>query len=108
MLDLVQPAVERAEAGDTVLVTDSSGTLGDVYTFLPPHLWYASQVEFGKDTRVDLCTIDGVVKDQPVAERFPIGTTQPCSDLDTGVPKELVTSGVIDGKDVDVFLVKHP
>lgn len=106
ILRLIQPAVERADPTDKVLVADSSGTLGDVYTFLPPHLWFASEVENDKATEVDLCTVDGTVKDQPVAERFPIETTAACSVVDTGGAREMVSSTRIDGKPVDVYIVR--
>lgn len=105
VLALIAPAVAQAGPDETVLVMDSSGTLGDIYTFLPPHLWFASQVENGRPTQVDLCTVDGTVRDHPVAEQFPIGTTQFCSEIDSIGTREVIASELIGGKVVSVALV---
>jgi hypothetical protein len=89
---------------DTVLVLGSSGTLGGVYTFLPPHLWYASEVECCKPTQIDLCTVDGTVRIHPVAAQFPLGSTQYCSELVLHGTAKVISSELISGKDVSVAL----
>jgi hypothetical protein len=104
VLALVAPVVSQAGPNDTVLVLGSSGTLGDVYTFLPPHLWYASEVECCKPTQIDLCTVDGTVRIHPVAAQFPLGSTQYCSELVLHGTAKVISSELISGKDVSVAL----
>jgi|GEM_PF-831795 Predicted glycosyltransferases len=77
-LELVAPAVADAEGDEVVLVRDSSGILGDVYTLLPPHFTFASLVTTGDPTVIELCTETGTPRNHPIAARYPIGTTQDC------------------------------
>lgn len=107
VLRWIAPAVAAAGPTDRVLVMDSSGTLGDVYTFLPPHIWFASQVEFNKDTQVDLCTVDGIVRNHPSAAVYPIDTTQDCSDLIIEGTRTVVTSESLAGENVSVVLIRQ-
>ena len=107
VLRWIAPAVAAAGPTDRVLVLDSSGTLGDVYTFLPPHIWIASQVENDKDTQVDLCTVDGVVRNHPSAAVYPIGTTQYCSELVIEGTRTVMASESIAGKNVSVVLIRE-
>jgi hypothetical protein len=64
----------------TVLVRDTTGTLGDVYTFLSSTLGDASTV-LGRKLSADICTPLAVDRLHPVAQRFPITTTPRCEDL---------------------------
>jgi hypothetical protein len=64
----------------TVLVRDTTGTLGDVYTFLSSTLGDASTV-LGRKLTADICTPIAVDRLHPVAQRFPIATTPNCEDL---------------------------
>jgi hypothetical protein len=81
--DLIAAAADvRADlpADQLLVVADRSGRFGDVYTLLPPYLDMAMDVEHGPGAETVLCTETGVVRNQPVAALFPLGTTPDCSD----------------------------
>lgn len=72
-------AAEKSNS-KSVLIRDTTGTLGDVYTFLGSTLGDASTV-LGRPLTADICTPLSVDRLHPVAQRFPITTTLRCEDL---------------------------
>lgn len=73
--------ISHSSPEDKFVLEDSSGKLGDVYLFLPPHLEIAKKVSIPKPVgTVELCTSVGVERVHPVADRFPIATTDTCSN----------------------------
>lgn len=81
------------EKGDwkSVMIRDTTGTLGDVYTFLGPTLGDASTV-LGRNLTASICTPLAVDRLHPVAQRFPITTTPHCEDLPITSDSTLVLS----------------
>lgn len=101
VIGAIGPAVAAAHGTDVVVVQDHSGQLGDIYTFFPPTLSTASYVRHHDTSEVVLCTVDGVPRHQPIAERYPLVTTPPCSALtprprasDTFASRRLSTGNV--------------
>ncbi|HEF4759218.1 TPA: hypothetical protein SAN82_001629 [Pseudomonas putida] len=70
------------EKGDwkSVMIRDTTGTLGDVYTFLGSTLGDASTA-LGRNLTASICTPLAVDRLHPVAQRFPITTTPRCEEL---------------------------
>lgn len=64
----------------SVIIRDMTGTLGDVYTLLPPTLTDAISV-YGKSITATICTPSSVDRIHPVARRYPIASTQRCEEL---------------------------
>jgi hypothetical protein len=88
-------------SGGQLVVADYSGLLGDVYTFLPPYLNTAMAVTSPEKTaEVILCTPDRVQRNHPVAARYPIASTPPCSEILTEgaeliADKHLMTNSIV-------------
>ena len=94
-LALLEPIVADTPADSTLVVVDQSGLLGDVYTFYPPHLQYASRVTFDNNpTPVELCTDDSTPRRHDIAARYPLTTTQSCSAV-LSPDARLVAVGII-------------
>lgn len=73
-------AATASSGSELVLIQDTTGTLGDVYTFLGPTLGDASTV-LGRKLTANICTPLSVDRLHPVAQRFPITTTPRCEEL---------------------------
>lgn len=82
----------------SVIVRDYTGTLGDVYTFLPPTLTDAMAVS-GIAVPADICTPANVDRKHPLAQRYPIKSTERCEEL-KGLPSGTVfiSAHLVDGK----------
>lgn len=80
LLAAVGPIRTGLPADETLVIVDRTGTYGDVYTFLPPHLSMALDAE-GYGPGAVLCTPAGVVRHHPVAARYPISTTPDCDEV---------------------------
>jgi len=63
-----------------IIIKDTTGTLGDVYTFLPPILSDALAV-YGENVQAIICTPLSVDRNHPIANRFPIESTPRCEEL---------------------------
>lgn len=79
VIDQTWSAVEKGD-WKSVMIRDTTGTLGDVYTFLGPALGNASTV-LGRNLTANICTPLSVDRMHPVAQRFPITTTPYCEGL---------------------------
>lgn len=79
VIDQTWSAVEKGD-WTSVMIRDTTGTLGDVYTFLGPTLGEASTV-LGRNLTASICTPLSVDRLHPVAQRFPIPTTPRCEEL---------------------------
>lgn len=60
-----------------VKLVDNTGKYGDVYTFLPPHITFATR-SYGIPGKFEICTPNNVLKKHPYAKRYPIRTTPAC------------------------------
>ena len=82
----------------SVMVRDYTGILGDVYTFLPPTLTDAMAIS-GIAIPADICTPANVDRKHPLAQRYPIKSTERCEDL-KGLPAGItfITAYMVDGK----------
>ncbi len=81
----------------SVVVRDMTGTLGDVYTLLPPTLTDALSV-YGKSITATICTPSSVDRIHPVARRYPIPSTRRCEELPAAPDNTLFLSArLVDG-----------
>ena len=82
----------------SVMVRDYTGILGDVYTFLPPTLTDAMAIS-GIAIPADICTPANVDRKHPLAQRYPIKSTERCEDL-KGLPAGItfISAYMVDGK----------
>lgn len=64
----------------SVQLIDNTGVFGDVYTFLPPHISYATKC-YGIPGRFEICTPRSVTKIHNYAKRYPIKTTPICETM---------------------------
>jgi len=67
-------------AATSVIIRDMTGTIGDVYTFLPPILTDALAT-YGKKIDATICTPISVDRLHPVAQRYPIPSTERCEEM---------------------------
>lgn len=67
---------------ESIVIQDTSGLLGDVYTLLNPTLTDALAV-YGRDISAIICTPANIDRIHPVARRYPINSTQRCEELTT-------------------------
>lgn len=81
-------AAESAGA-KSVILRDETGTLGDVYTLYATTLTDAIGA-LGKNVSAIICTPIGVDRLHPVAQRFPIGSTERCESMQPAPPGSLV------------------
>src|SRR5690606_7880948 len=88
-------ALGGAETAGVVIV-DYTGTLGDVYTFLPPSL-EAALSYYGKDVDANICTPLGVDRIHPIARRYPISSTQRCEELPDPVGSVILHARMVQG-----------
>jgi hypothetical protein len=65
----------------SVVISDSTGTLGDVYTLLEEGTLSSALAFYGKPMSAIICTPMGVDRIHPVAQRFPIPSTKRCEEL---------------------------
>ena len=64
----------------SLLIQDATGTLGDVYTLLNPTLRQALAVH-KRNVDATICTLSGVDRIHPDAQRYPISTTPRCEEV---------------------------
>ncbi len=64
----------------SVQLVDNTGIFGDVYTFLPPQISYATSC-YGIHGKFEICTPQSVSKIHNYAKRYPIKTTPLCETL---------------------------
>ena len=64
-----------------VILVDETGKLGDVNTLFSSSLFSAVQYENSRVTAAEICTPIGVVRNHPVAKRFPLPTTLDCESI---------------------------
>jgi len=64
----------------SVQLIDNTGVFGDVYTFLPPHISYATKCH-GIPGKFEICTPRSVTKIHNYAKRYPIKTTPTCEKI---------------------------
>ena len=64
----------------SVQLIDNTGVFGDVYTFLPPHISYATKCH-GIPGKFEICTPRSVTKIHNYAKRYPIKTTPTCETI---------------------------
>lgn len=57
-----------------------TGTLGDVYTLLPPIMTDALAIN-GKKIDATICTPISVDRLHPIAQRYPIPSTERCEEM---------------------------
>jgi hypothetical protein len=81
-------AAEQSHA-QSMVIRDTTGVLGDVYTLLGTTLGDAMAVE-GRPIAATICTPLGVDRIHPVALRYPIPTTPRCEDLPPAAAGSLV------------------
>ena len=101
-LALIEPLVAETSPDSTLVVVDQSGLLGDIYTFYPPHLQYASRVTFQSATTVELCTDDATARRHDIAARYPLTTTQACSAI-LSPDAKLIAVGIIGDGSAKVY-----
>jgi len=103
LIHKLEPLRAATPPGSTFIVADESGRWGDVYLFLPPYLAFAMQAEQGAGPNVELCTKDGVIRHQPVADLYPIATTPDCN---TVIAADAVRAGTVSGRvgTVEIFV----
>jgi hypothetical protein len=89
----------------SLLLRDYTGTLGDVYTLLPPTLTTALSVR-GLALPSTICTPLGVDRIHPDARRFPIATTPRCEDLPAPVPGVLTLDARIGPEGLSISLAR--
>jgi hypothetical protein len=81
LLDPLAAEVRALPTGVPLVLADSSGIYGDVYTLVPPYLSIAMSDMLDRPVDIQLCTPDGVARHHPVAARFPLTTTPDCSQV---------------------------
>jgi hypothetical protein len=64
----------------SVQLIDNTGVFGDVYTFLPPQISYATAC-YGIPGKFEICTPRSVLKIHNHAKRFPLKTTPICETM---------------------------
>jgi hypothetical protein len=64
----------------SVQLIDNTGVFGDVYTFLPPQISYATAC-YGIPGKFEICTPRSVTKIHNYAKRYPIKTTPTCEKI---------------------------
>jgi hypothetical protein len=96
--DVVLQTIRLAKSAKAtnVLLWDYSGTLGDVYTMLPPVL-QQELTAMHSPLRATICTPRGIDRYQPVARRLLIATTPTCEDLPAS-SRPLLNLDVVVGK----------
>jgi hypothetical protein len=83
--------------GPSVIIRDMTGTLGDVYTLLPPTLTDALAL-YGRNIATTICTPFSVDRIHPVARRYPIPSTPRCEELPAAPPGTMILSArFVDG-----------
>lgn len=70
----------RASPHKAVLVVDTTGILGDVYTLVNPTLRDALAF-YGVDVEASICTPSAIDRYHPIARRYPIPTTPRCDQV---------------------------
>jgi hypothetical protein len=88
---VISQALSAAEQSDAqvMVIRDTTGVLGDVYTLLGTTLGDAMAVE-GRPIAAMICTPLGVDRIHPVAQRYPIQSTPRCEDLPPAADGSLV------------------
>lgn len=105
LLAAVLVYAKDAPPGTSFVVSDRDGYYGDVYTWLPPSLSTAASAAAGRPVDVTLCTDDDVVRDHPVAARYPIDSTPACAAILGG---KVVASRIplaVTGRDAELFII---
>lgn len=109
LLEAVEEVRDEVPAGGSLIVADTSGRYGDVYTLLPPTINEALSVDAGPGPYVTLCTADGYPHVQPDAARFPIVATPDCSSVaDFDGNLELLSTVPVNGGLVSIYAVPAP
>jgi hypothetical protein len=87
----------NAKHPGSVLLVDTTGVLGDVYTLYNPTLGDALAA-YGSPTPAIICTPDPIDRDHPVARRLPLETTPRCDKAPPmKAPTLVLTAGWLDG-----------
>jgi hypothetical protein len=77
-IKFIQTQSSSIKSPFNLIVVDYTGKLGDVNTFYADSLVSAIRFSNSNILSAEICTASGVLKNHPVADRFPIGTTQEC------------------------------
>lgn len=75
----VIPAIDAHNAR-SLLIVDTTGTLGDIYTLVNPTLTQALAV-YKRQVEATICTPDTIDRFHPVARRYPVSTTPRCNEV---------------------------
>ncbi|HEY5516624.1 MAG TPA: hypothetical protein VIK12_10510 [Pengzhenrongella sp.] len=108
LLDAVEPVRDQVRSDEELVVLDGSGLYGDVYTFLPPHLNVAVDVELGDGPDVAVCTPARTPRDHPIAARYPLPTTPSCEELLDGVHVRELDAVTIEGRILVLVAAEAP
>lgn len=97
IIDQTQAAIHERKPG-SVLIVDTTGMLGDVYTLLNPTITDAL-ANRGIPVPASICTPLPLDRFHPVARRFPIETTPRCEQAPPmAAPTLVLTTRLVDGK----------
>lgn len=102
------PIREQVPTDSVLILADTTGHYGDVYTLLPPYVELAVTARDGYGASVVLCTPDGVAREHPVAARFPLVTTPDCSAVPEWSSAARVGTIATDYGDVQVWQAPKP
>lgn len=73
-------AIDNNHSTSSIIIRDMTGTLGDVYTLLPPIMTDALAIN-GKKIDATICTPISVDRLHPIAQRYPIPSTERCEEM---------------------------
>lgn len=89
MSQTLQAIKGRQQPPQSLLIQDATGVLGDVYTYLNPLFTDALAVH-GHEMPATICTLNGIDRIHPDAQRYPIDTTQRCADAPVTKPSQMI------------------